>query len=145
MDIDRIRARAVERFSAGHNCAQSVFCAWAPEFGVDEETAVKTAAAFGAGVARTGNLCGALTGALRALGLKRSPAEASSEIKAANYARAQALMAAFSARCGALSCRDLTGCDLSTKEGSALFAEKKLGRTLCPKLVEAGVDLVAEA
>ena len=145
MDIDRIKARAAERFTAGYNCAQSVFCAWAPEFGVDEETAIKTAAAFGGGIARTGNVCGALTGALMALGMKRSPAEASPEIKAANYARAQALMAAFSARCGAATCRDLTGCDLATKEGSALFASKNLGRTLCPKLVETGVELVAEA
>lgn len=145
MDIERIRGRGVELFSSGYNCAQAAFCAWAPEFGLDEAAALKTASAFGGGIARTGNICGALSGALMALGMKRAPAESSPEIKAANYARAQALMAAFSERCGAVTCRDLTGCDLSTKEGSERFATLKLGKTLCVKLVETAVDLVAEA
>jgi hypothetical protein len=55
------------------------------------------------------------------------------------------MMSAFSERCGAVTCRELTGCDLSTKEGSAQFAAKNLGKTLCPRLVQTAVDLVAEA
>jgi C_GCAxxG_C_C family probable redox protein len=145
MDIDKISARGEELFGSGYNCAQAVFAACAPEFGLAEDAALKTAAAFGGGIARSGNICGALSGALMALGMKRSPAEPGSEVKAANYARAQALMTAFGERCGARTCRDLTGCDLATAEGSALFASRGLGKTLCPKLVETAIALVAEA
>lgn len=145
MDIENIRARADELFAQGYNCAQAAFAAWAPEFGVGEAAALRAAASFGAGIGRRGDLCGAVSGALMAIGLKRAPAETSPEIKSAAYARARTLMAAFAERCGATDCRDLTGCDLSTPEGAAKFKAENLGRVLCPRLVRTAVDLVSEA
>ncbi|MHA2360216.1 MAG: C-GCAxxG-C-C family protein, partial [Candidatus Thorarchaeota archaeon] len=66
----------------GH-CAQAVFSAYAEQLSqgkVDFETGMKTASAFSGGIARTGNVCGALTGALMALGLKYNDAEKSNEV-----------------------------------------------------------------
>jgi len=40
--------------------------------GLDRETALKVAGAFGAGMARTGGTCGSVTGALMVIGLKYS-------------------------------------------------------------------------
>jgi hypothetical protein len=54
--------------NAGFNCAQAVFAALAPEFGLDQATAVKIAATLGGGIARTGETCGAVTGALLTIG-----------------------------------------------------------------------------
>ena len=145
MDIEQAQTSAVELFSAGYNCAQAAFVATAPEFGMDEASAIKVSAAFGGGIARSGNICGALSGALMALGLKRAPVETSPEIKAAVYARAQKLIAAFSERCGAVDCRDLSGCDLSTPEGAARFASRNVHKTVCENLVRTAIALVAEA
>lgn len=51
-----------------YNCAQSVLVPFADEAGISEETAMKTASNFGAGMRRAAT-CGAVTGGLMALGL----------------------------------------------------------------------------
>ncbi len=60
--------RAVEFFSLNYNCAQSVYAACATSEGMSEAQRLALAAPFGGGVARQGEICGALTGALLALG-----------------------------------------------------------------------------
>ena len=51
-----------------YNCAQSVVMPFAAETGMNEEDARRIAANFGGGMKR-GSVCGAVTGALMALGL----------------------------------------------------------------------------
>lgn len=51
-----------------YNCAQSTLIPFAAEAGLDEETAYRLAANFGAGMKRA-SVCGAVTGGLMALGL----------------------------------------------------------------------------
>jgi C_GCAxxG_C_C family probable redox protein len=51
-----------------YNCAQAVLAPFAEEAGFTTEQACAFAAAFGGGM-QTGNLCGAFTGALMALGV----------------------------------------------------------------------------
>mgnify|MGYP002624163124 CR=1 FL=1 len=51
-----------------YNCAQSVLVPFAEEAGLTEKQACAVAAAFGQGM-QSGNLCGAYTGALMALGV----------------------------------------------------------------------------
>ena len=52
-----------------YNCAQAVFIPYAEEMGMSTEQAAAIAAHFGGGM-RVGATCGAVTGALMALGLK---------------------------------------------------------------------------
>ena len=42
---------AVDCLKEGFNCSQAVFSAFAPELGLDRETALRVAAAFGGGMA----------------------------------------------------------------------------------------------
>ena len=49
---------AVTSFSQNFNCSQAVFSAFAPQFGLERETALKLASPFGGGVARRGEVCG---------------------------------------------------------------------------------------
>lgn len=53
---------------AHYNCAQAVLMSFAQDVGLTEEQAFKVAANFGSGM-RHGSTCGAITGALMALGL----------------------------------------------------------------------------
>lgn len=66
--IERAAARAHElmRYSG---CAQAVLLALQEEFGIGDAVAFKAASALSAGVAYQGETCGALVGALMALGL----------------------------------------------------------------------------
>ena len=60
MDIGQ---RALDYHKNGYNCAQSVFAACCEYTGMDEKTALAISAGFGGG-ARSGELCGAVTGAI---------------------------------------------------------------------------------
>ena len=130
---------AVTVFSQNFNCSQSVFSAFAEKFGLDRETALKLASPFGGGVARRGEICGAVTGALLALGLARGadkPAD-----KEAIYRLSQEFMRLFEQKHTSLLCRDLIACDLSTPAGHQAAKEKGVFTTICPLLVRDAVEI----
>ena len=61
--------KAAAYFENGFCCSQAVFTTFATEYGMDEALALKIATQFGGG-ARKGEMCGSVSGALMALGLK---------------------------------------------------------------------------
>ena len=68
--LDRVEKRAFEYHKRGHGCAQTGLLAVGEEFCPDEIKPVFKAASFmSGGVARTNNMCGALSGAMLAVGL----------------------------------------------------------------------------
>ena len=105
-----------------------------------KETALKLASPFGGGVARHGEICGAVSGALMALGLARG-AEVPAK-KEETYQLAQEFLRRFEEKHHALRCRDLIGCDLNTPEGHQKAVEKGVFRSLCPLLVSDAVEIV---
>jgi len=130
---------AGKRFSEGFNCAQAVFAAFAPRYGLEEKTALKIASPFGGGVARRGEICGAVTGALLALGLKEGAETPAG--KEHIYQLAGEFLRRFTAEHGSLLCRDLIGCDISTPEGHQQAADKKVFATVCPALVRQAAQM----
>ena len=50
--IEQKVALAVQYFKNGYNCSQSVFMAFADDFGVDKTMASKISASFGGGIGR---------------------------------------------------------------------------------------------
>jgi C_GCAxxG_C_C family probable redox protein len=61
---------AAAYFNEGFSCSQAVVSSFSEDLGFDKETARKISCGFGAGMARTGNICGAVTGAMMVIGLK---------------------------------------------------------------------------
>ena len=61
--------KAVELFEKGYNCSQAVFCAFADEFGFDEETAMRISIGFGGGFGRLREVCGAFSACTMLAGL----------------------------------------------------------------------------
>ena len=59
---------AVKLHAQGFNCAQGVLLMSGKYTGLEEDTAKKIAAGFGGGL-RSGEICGAISGAVMALGL----------------------------------------------------------------------------
>ena len=93
--------KAVALFATGMNCAQSVYCAFAEDFGMDAETAAKVSSGLGGGVGRLREVCGAVTGATLVLGMKYGPD------KSAVYAKVQEFAAIFKQEMGSIVCREL--------------------------------------
>lgn len=63
-----IKEKAFKYHEAGYNCAQSVLAACSDYTALDEKTALAVAAGFGGGL-RSGEICGAISGAVMAIGL----------------------------------------------------------------------------
>jgi len=133
--------RAAELFSNGYNCAQAVlgpFCEEA-EVGFDM---VRIANGFGGGV-RYGELCGAVSGAVMAIGLKCGfYLENDFEQKAFCNKKICEFMEKFKEANGVLTCRDLLGVDIRCPEDHSGPAAKEAHKAVCPKLVASAVSIL---
>ena len=100
--------KAVDNFKSGYNCAQSVFLAFAEDFGFDKETALKLSSSFGGGLGRLREVCGAISSMFAIAGLKKgytSPND--DETKAKHYELIQSLAEKFKSKYGTIICREL--------------------------------------
>jgi C_GCAxxG_C_C family probable redox protein len=96
-------------------------------------------------MARTGETCGAVTGALMVIGLKHAKMRpGDDDSRELSYALAQEFMDAFTERSKGLLCRELLGVDVSTPEGMAVVREKNLFATICPRYVQEAAELLEE-
>ena len=115
------------------------------ELGLDQELALRVAGAFGGGMARMGETCGAITGALMVIGLKYGMTKAKDEgARDKTYKLAQEAMTRFKARHDSIVCRELLGYDLSKPEERKAAFEKGLFTTLCPQFVRDAVEIVEQ-
>jgi len=132
--------KAATVFSQRFNCSQSVFSAFAPQFGLDAKTALKLAAPFGGGVARRGEICGAVSGALLAIGLARSAGDPASNVE--TYRLSQEFLRRFEEAHATLHCRNLINFDISNPSGYQKAADAGVFVTICPGLVRDAVEIV---
>ncbi len=138
MDSDK----AFEAFGKGLDCSQVVFSEFAPQLGMDRETAILTAASFGGGM-WTGETCGAVTGALMALGLKYGHTDdGNEEQKAKMMEKGMEFKRKFALRNGSCICRDLLGYKIP-EDMESIMAENKFG-TVCNKMVADACEICAE-
>ena len=95
-------------FREGYNCAQATFCAFADELGMDIKSAARLSSSFGGGMGRMREVCGAVSGALMALGgFQGYDDMQDQDIKMAHYAKVQAIMRGFEAELSSYICRDI--------------------------------------
>ncbi len=119
--------------------------AFGPRFGLDREKALRVAGAFGAGIGRMGETCGAVTGAFIVIGLKHGKTTADDdEAREKTYELVKKFTTLFKDRDRSILCRELLGHDLSTQEGRDAVFEKNLFITLCPRFVRDSVEILEE-
>jgi C_GCAxxG_C_C family probable redox protein len=136
-------ALSKSNFAEGFNCSQSVLVTFAEEFGLEPTTAARLASTFGGGIARSGRICGAVSGALMVIGLRYGntlPTDRGA--KEAAYALARRFMDEFSKRHGSVDCSVLLGCEIGTPEGMREARERDLFKTQCPVYVTDAVRIL---
>lgn len=114
-------------FDAGYYCAEAVLLAASRRLGIESPLIPAIATGLCSGVARTGGMCGALSGAILTLNLVFGRERAGDSVEQ-NYAAVQRLLEAFAAHHGATHCPDLLGCHLGTPEGQQQFRRERLHR-----------------
>jgi len=101
------------------------------------------ASGFCGGMSRTAGLCGALVGGIMALGVvygRNSSEDSHKKI----YALTERLVRDFEKEFGSRNCSDLLGCDISTREGEAVFEADKLLKTVCLDITVKTTELVMQ-
>ena len=135
--------RAADSFARGFNCSQSVLAAYAEQFGLTEELALKVAGGFGGGMGRMGETCGAVTGAIMVIGLKfASTTPGDMQGKENAYAVVREFVHRFKGRNVTVLCRELLDCDISTPEGMKRAQQEKLIKKCCPKLIRDAAEIL---
>lgn len=142
--MDRIE-QAVDTFSQGFSCSQAVCSAFADEFGLEHELAMKISCAFGGGMAQMGETCGAVTGAFMVIGLKYGRVDVDDlDAKAKTYAKVKQFVALFSERQPSIKCKEILGVDMNTERGSELVKELQIPTQVCPQVVRDAANVLQE-
>jgi C_GCAxxG_C_C family probable redox protein len=136
--------KALEYFRDKFNCSQSVFAVFGQEDGLSENHCLKIGCAFGAGMGRQQLTCGAVTGALLALGLKYGKAIGDAEEnKQQTYEMTREFFKEFVAMHGTTSCRELLkGLDINDPDDHQQIIDQGLFEILCEKYVTDSVRIV---
>ncbi|HPC55860.1 MAG TPA: C-GCAxxG-C-C family protein [Methanolinea sp.] len=134
---------AEEVFRSGITRSSAVFSTFAEENGLPADVARKIACGFGAGVSKTGNMCGAVSGAILAIGLKYGKSERTDT--AANEktrALVREFIAEFIRRNGSITCTELLGYNLANPDEYQKAAESGLFLSRCPRYVRDAADIL---
>ena len=127
---------ALASFRKGFTCSSAVFSAFSDDLGLESETAMKIACGFGAGISKTGNICGAVSGAIMVIGLKYGMVKTGDDPATENTrALTRQFIQEFAAKNGSVNCTELLGYNLSIVDEYEKAREKKLFVTKCPEYV----------
>ena len=100
--------KAAELFLSGYNCAQAVAVAFTDVTGLTEGQAAKMASAFGGGMGRMREVCGAVSGMLMVLSYVYGYDTPGDDVsKKRLYGQVQELAAAFRGENGSIICREI--------------------------------------
>ena len=114
-----------------------MFSTFGEGLGINEETARKIAGPFGGGMARLGEVCGAVTGALMVIGLHHGVTDpGDGDARDRCYELVNRFAARFREKHGSIICRELIECDISDDDKRLKAAERGVFGELCPRLVE---------
>ena len=122
--IVEISEKALGLHDRGFNCAQSVLCACSEYTGLDSAMAEAVSAGFGGGM-RSGEVCGAISGAIMALGCRLSRANPDifdSKMQTANATRE--CVKRFREKYGCIRCLELKKAGISCDDLIAFGAEQ---------------------
>ncbi len=130
-------------FDSGLFCAEAVLLAMARRLGIDSPLIPGIATGLCSGMARGGQTCGALSGAVLGMGLVGGRSDAG-QLAGEAYGLVKPLIMQFEQRFGATTCPALLGCDLATPEGQRTFRLDKLGTTRCRVYTGAAFDMAMD-
>ncbi|MBN1906692.1 MAG: C_GCAxxG_C_C family protein [Deltaproteobacteria bacterium] len=133
---------AVDKFNQGYACSQAILTEYCELFDLDNETALKLATGFAAGM-RNGRTCGAVTGAYMVLGLKFGDQNCvTADGRKKVYDAVVEFINSFEQGYGSTDCEKLLGCNVGTADGMKKAKEENLFYTICPKLINSSSEIL---
>jgi len=136
---------ALASFKSGFTCSSAVFSAFSDELGLDGKTAKKIACGFGAGISKSGNICGAVSGAIMVIGLRYGKTRVGDDATTdQTRLLVSEFLEEFTRRHGSVNCTELLGYNLGNAGEFQKAREKRLFVTKCPELVRDAAAILEE-
>jgi len=134
-----IADKAVSYFNVdGWNCAESIYMAiFGDYYGMNVNP--KTVSALGGGIARTGNICGAINVGIMGISQtfgRENPRQHFIHTQRPVYEFLKRIVDKF----GSIYCSQITDCQLSTLEGIRKFRDNKVKDSLCTPLLKSVIE-----
>jgi len=124
-------------------CSAAVFSTFSEELGLDPDTAKMIGCGFGAGISKTGNICGAVSGAIMVIGLAYGKTvEGDDAATEKTRALVRRFIDEFTAKNGSVNCTELLGYDLGKPDEYAAAQESDIFIGKCPLLVRDAADIL---
>ena len=133
-----------ELFRQGFDCGQVVLASAAERLGLDLDETYKLASGFGGGMF-LGQTCGAIIGAIIAIGVKYGHYEPDSQDrKNQTMSNVLEFQQRFLEKYPSAVCRELLEYDVSKPDEMSIILEKGLLFSFCPKVVADAIDILEE-
>jgi C_GCAxxG_C_C family probable redox protein len=136
---------AKECFKGKCNCCQSIILTYGPEYGLTKDVGIRLGTGFAGGLARHGEVCGAVSGAIMVIGLAHGMKnEDDEDSREKTYELVQEFIKRFSEKNSFVRCNELLGCDIGSPEGRTQAKEQGLFDTLCPNYVKDAAEILED-
>jgi len=132
-------------FEEGFSCSQAILATYGPELGLERETALRVAEGFVGGIACLGHTCGAVAGAVMAIGLKHGRTDAADRNSQGKTIReVRKFVKEFEKRNGTTTCRELLKCRIDTPAREKAAQARGLFKRVCPRAVRDAAEILEE-
>ena len=136
---------AREYLASGYNCAQSVLKAVLEEKGIFFDEAMSLSSGFGGGIAGEGRTCGAVSGAIMAIGvLNGLHSKDVVKNKERTYKISSILIERLKTKFGSIQCYELIGVDMKDSEAKKAARERGVFSDQCSEFVATAVRIVLD-
>ena len=125
----------------GYLCSEAVLLALAESMEVEYELIPRIATGFAAGVARMGNMCGALSGAVMGLGLRYGRDIPETEPGRRPYWYGRRLAEAFEEAHGPVTCPGVLGLKIDDPDDYRRYSEEDMWATKCREVIKTAARL----
>ena len=142
---DDVSTKAMDLFDGKYNCAQAVFKAVLEHKGIILDKATDIASGFGGGITYSGQQCGAISGALMALGVLIG--ESISDVrehKAETYRFSKEFHKRFNEKFCSILCDALVDVDMSDNDARKKAIDDGVFSEICPKFVGWSAETVLD-
>jgi C_GCAxxG_C_C family probable redox protein len=144
MDNSKVE-EAQECFSGNCNCCQSIILTYGPKYGLKKDVGLRLGTGFAGGLARHGEVCGAVSGSIMIIGLSYGMKDENDlDARDETFELVNEFLKRFTEKNCFIGCKELLGCDLRTPEGRSQAKEQGLFDTLCPNYVKDAAEILED-
>ncbi len=135
VSVQDVAEKALSLYQKGYNSSQALLFAFSDRTGLDMNTALKTASAFGYGIGTAQSTCGIVTGAAMVIGNYFYCDKDMYHCRQLIFEKTQTFIKTFEKKYKSINCLDLVGVDFHEPGGLLKVRKEQVFETTCQKMI----------